>query len=440
MSIKVTSLILKGEFIMNLSLTEVVQGILDMEEGLKPTMLGIGPMSKTLIKAAFSLAKEKDFPLMFIASRNQVDSKELGGGYVCNWDQSSFSQDIDQIANQMGFEGLYFKCRDHGGPWQRDNERNQHLPEKTAMNLAKKSYLEDLLNGFDLLHIDPTKDPFIVGKVIDIEDVLRRTVELIEYVEYERKSRSLPQIAYEVGTEETNGGLTSRDTYEQFIQRLSYLLGQKSLPMPLFIVGQTGTLTRLTENVGIFNPENAKLLAGIAKKYRVGLKEHNGDYLPENILLQHPYLGITAANVAPEFGTTETRAYLELIRAEDQIFQRGKIKEKSRLDQVIKEESVRTERWRKWMVDNRSKLSVEEVLMDMDMVAEITEIGGHYTFDSDSVKLEIQKLYQNLREAGIDGESFVINSLKKALDRYVECFNLGGLTTKIMEKNQAVTV
>lgn len=40
-------------------------------------MIGIGPMSHTLIKASMLLAKEKDFPLMFIASRNQVDADEL---------------------------------------------------------------------------------------------------------------------------------------------------------------------------------------------------------------------------------------------------------------------------------------------------------------------------------------------------------------------------
>ena len=46
------------------------------EKGEKFSMLGIGPMSKTLIKAVLELAKEKDFPIMLIASRNQVDSDE----------------------------------------------------------------------------------------------------------------------------------------------------------------------------------------------------------------------------------------------------------------------------------------------------------------------------------------------------------------------------
>ena len=50
-----------------------------------------------------------------------------------------------------------YLCRDHGGPWQRDKERKDHLPEEEAMRLGKISYVYDLENGFDLLHIDPTK-------------------------------------------------------------------------------------------------------------------------------------------------------------------------------------------------------------------------------------------------------------------------------------------
>jgi len=160
-----------------ITLQEVVQKMLTFKGGEKATMLGIGPMSKTLIKACMLLAKDKDFPLMFIASRNQVDADELGGGYVCNWNQETFAKAIKEVAAETNYDGLYYLCRDHGGPWQRDNERNAHLPEKEAMDLGKKSYLHDLLNGFDLLHIDPTKDPYIVGKVIDPDINVNRTVE-----------------------------------------------------------------------------------------------------------------------------------------------------------------------------------------------------------------------------------------------------------------------
>lgn len=415
-----------------ISLSEVVKKSLGFEEKERASMLGIGPMSKTLIKASMLLAKDKDFPLMFIASRNQVDSNELGGGYVCNWNQKGFAQAIEEVANEINFDGLYYLCRDHGGPWQRDNERNAHLPEEEAMELGKKSYLADLLNGFDLLHIDPTKDPYVVGKSIEMDVVINRTIELIEYVENERKERNLPPISYEVGTEETNGGLTSQESYDKFIQKLTTELENRNLPLPCFIVGQTGTLTRLTENVGHFDAKTSKKLADIAKKYGVGLKEHNGDYLDDAILLEHPTLGITAMNVAPEYGTVETQAYLKLIEVENELYKDGLITEKSNLENVLKAEAVKSGRWKKWMVDGKDKLSFEEIMDDAKLTNLITEISGHYTFNNDSVKAEIQNLFNNLDKAGIDGEKYVINKIKDSIDKYVKCFNLEGFTSKVL--------
>lgn len=415
-----------------ISLSEVVKKSLGFEEKERASMLGIGPMSKTLIKASMLLAKDKDFPLMFIASRNQVDSNELGGGYVCNWDQKGFAQAIEEVANEINFDGLYYLCRDHGGPWQRDNERNAHLPEEEAMELGKKSYLADLLNGFDLLHIDPTKDPYVVGKSIEMDVVINRTIELIEYVENERKERNLPPISYEVGTEETNGGLTSQESYDKFIEKLTTELENRNLPLPCFIVGQTGTLTRLTENVGHFDAKTSKKLADIAKKYGVGLKEHNGDYLDDAILLEHPTLGITAMNVAPEYGTVETQAYLKLIEVENELYKDGLITEKSNLENVLKEEAVKSGRWKKWMVDGKDKLSFEEIMDDAKLINLITEISGHYTFNNDSVKAEIQNLFNNLDKVGIDGEKYVINKIKDSIDKYVKCFNLEGFTSKVL--------
>ena len=414
-----------------MTLTEVVKKGLKMKKEERASMLGIGPMSKTLIKASILLAKEKDFPLIFIASRNQVDSKELGGGYVCNWDQKAFSNAIKEIANEAGFDGLYYLCRDHGGPWQRDKERKDHLSEEEAMKLGKQSYIADLENGFDLLHIDPTKDPYVVGKVIDVNVVLRRTVELIEYVEKERIARKLPEISYEVGTEETNGGLTSVESYEFFIQELLKELDKKGLPHPCFIVGQTGTLTRLTENVGHFNAKASKELSDVARKYEVGLKEHNGDYQDEGILLAHPALGITAMNVAPEYGTVETRAYLKLIELEEMLFAEGIISKKSNLKNCIRKEAVASRRWEKWMTDDTVSKSTEELLQDENIINTITDISGHYTFNNDSVKKEIENLFSNLSEAGVNAEEYVIYKLKESLDRYVECFNLKGYTSRL---------
>jgi hypothetical protein len=47
-----------------------------------------------------------------------------------------------------------------------------------------------------------------------------------------------------------------------------------------------------------------------AGTYGVGLKEHNADYLSD-ILYMHPVFGITAVNVAPEFGVNSIKKSIE---------------------------------------------------------------------------------------------------------------------------------
>lgn len=415
-----------------LSIKKVVDGLLKLQDtGESATLLGIGPMSSNLLQASFELARDYDFPLMFIASRNQVDADELGGGYVNGWDQKRFHDDIRKIANQVCFDGLYYLCRDHGGPWQRDNERNAHLCEEEAMKLARQSYLADIENGFDLLMIDPTKDPFEIGKVIPLDVVLKRTVDLIAYCEKERTRLGLPEIGYEVGTEETNGGLTSTEKYHEFIEKLEKELQAKGLPMPTFIVGQTGTLTRKTEQVGTYHFQNAYNLAAMAKKYSVGLKEHNADYLDDVTLLEHIPANVTASNVAPQYGTEETRAYLKLCDVEDILKKEGLIENASDVRNTLLVKAIKTERWRKWMIGEQRNLQVDEILKDKELSLDILDIAGHYAFNDADVKRELDILYENLAKHHIDGQRFVIDHIKRPLQQYVECYNLKGVTSRI---------
>ncbi|PKG22976.1 class II D-tagatose-bisphosphate aldolase non-catalytic subunit [Niallia nealsonii] len=417
---------------MKLPIKKVVEGLLELQKtGESATILGIGPMSKNCLQATLELSHDDDYPVMFIASRNQVDADELGGGYVNGWNQFTFVEAVKEVAEKIDYKGLYYICRDHGGPWQRDQERNDHLPLEEAMEKGKQSYIADIESGFDLLMIDPTKDPFEVGKVMPLDAVLERTVDLIEFCENERKARNFPEIGYEVGTEETNGGLTSTETYETFINRLKEELGKRNLPMPTFIVGQTGTLTRKTEQVGTFNFKNAYDLAQMAKQYGVGLKEHNGDYLDDVTLLEHIPSQITATNVAPQYGTEETRAYLNLAALEEKLVQNGLITDKSNTREVLLKHAILSERWRKWMIGEQKNLTVNEIMQDAQLSAEILDIAGHYTFNDDAVKDEIEKMYANLRKFNVDGKRYVIDHIKRPIRDYAECYNLKGVTTRI---------
>ena len=415
-----------------LSIKKVVEGLLKLQDtGESATLLGIGPMSPNLLQATFELGQEHDCPLMFIASRNQVDADEFGAGYVNGWDQARFAADIKKAADKAGFDGLYYLCRDHGGPWQRDEERNAHLPENEAMDKAKQSYLADIKAGFDLLMIDPTKDPFVIGKVIPLDVVEKRTVELIQYCEDQRKALGLPEIGYEVGTEETNGGLTSTDKYAEFVKYLETELGSRGLPMPTFIVGQTGTLTRYTEQVGHYNFKNARELSEMAKGFGVGLKEHNADYMDDVTLLEHIPARVTASNVAPQYGTEETRAYLKLVDVEQILVREGLCKDPSDLRNVLLVKAIKTERWRKWMVGEQTKLQVDDILADEELSLRILDISGHYVFNDPEVKAQIEKLYANLAAQHIDGQAFVVEHIKRPIRQYIKCLNLEGVTTRI---------
>lgn len=404
------------------------------QKGRKFTHLGVGPMSDQLLRAALELAQEKKFPLILIASRNQVDSDRFGGGYVCGFDQKRFIERTQRIAEEIGFDGLCYFCRDHGGPWQRDAERSARLPEAEAMEIGLQSYFDDAKAGFDLLHIDPTKDPHCSG-VVPLETVLARTITLIEKIEAERKKQGWKELAYEVGTEETMGGLIEPSAFEWFIRELMQKLREKNLPAPLFVVGQTGTLTRLTSNVGHYDTPTATKLSEITEKYGTGLKEHNGDYLVNKILLEHPVIGLAAMNVAPEFGLVETQALLEFSEIEDKF-----VSEKKRSDirKILALHAVKGERWRKWMMGEKRNASVEEIMKNEEDVALITSMCGHYTLEDAEVKAAVQKLYANTEALGLFPQKYVVKKIKDAIDRYIYCFGLYGTTDELIAAAEGV--
>ena len=57
----------------------------------KTTLLAVGPMSKNCVDATIELSNRYNTPIMLIASRRQIDSKDFGGGYVNNWTTETFS-------------------------------------------------------------------------------------------------------------------------------------------------------------------------------------------------------------------------------------------------------------------------------------------------------------------------------------------------------------
>ena len=130
------------------------------------------------------------------------------------------------------------------------------------------------------------------------------------------------------------------------------------------------------------------------------------------------------------FGTIETMALLELIEVEKQFAKFNMIKEPSNLENVIKYESIHSMKWKKWLTDEVDMSDLDN--LDEQTTLQITELCGHYTYSKPKVALEINKLYENLASIKIDGKRFVIEKLKEEMQKHVRCFNMEGLTSKML--------
>ena len=214
------------------------------------------------------------------------------------------------------------------------------------------------------------------------------------------------------------------DTYEKFIKEIKKRLSEKGLPMPVFIVGQTGTLVESTIQAGSFNFSEAKELSDIAAKYGVFLKEHNADYLDEASLLMHIPTRVAAANVAPQFGMMETQALLALSEVEQKLFAKGQITNKSDIYKVLLESAVKTGRWKKWVSEEKARLSFDEIIKNQEFSREVLDIAGHYTLNETEVKRENQILYDNLGKFNINCDKFIREHIETAIFKYVQCFNM----------------
>lgn len=399
----------------------------------KVTLLGIGPMSKTVVDAAIESAIENDFPLFFIASRNQVDLDKFGSGYVESWNQYSFNGFIERRVKDIGFNGLLFKCRDHGGPWLRDEEFSNKISTKESMGNAFYSYQNDINAGFDILHIDTSKDPNY-AQMVPFNIAVNRAIDLMKRVEKYRTMYFKKLLYYEISLEETSYNCSQISEFSKFIELILDQIKLNKLPKPVFLVGNTGTLTRMDKNIGIFNPEIVIELKKITDRHNIILKEHNADYLDTQCLKKHPELGIGMANVAPEFGKLETEALINLSKLEESFFEQNDIKrfEKSNFIPIIFSNLIKSSRWRKWFPTNNCTSD----LLDNPESKEIVILAcGHYFYSKDELVKARAVLFDNIRRFNIykDPENYVKDNIKKGIKRYVDAFNLKNLTSKILE-------
>jgi len=243
----------------------------------------IGPMSKNIVDAITEFCEETNHKIGLIPSRRQV---EWNGGYVNNWTTEEFSKYTNLT-----------KQRDHSGPGQGTYDDDGYESLKYDCQ-----YL-------DLIHIDPWKKHPVFGSG------LQETIRMIEFC-----YKLNPNIQYEVGTEEA---IRRFEPYElaDLMHQLQHQLSPEVYKQIKYLVIQSGTSLKGTDQTGTYDVNRLKEMIDICKQFNILSKEHNGDYIPVSIIKEKFNLGLDAINIAPEFGVIETQTYLDNIE-DNKLFDR----------------------------------------------------------------------------------------------------------------------
>jgi len=368
----------------------------------KITFLGAGPMSKLVIDSIIELANEYKKLIAIIPSRRQIECADLGGGYVNSFSTEKFANYVRN--NDKG--SFVLLSRDHSGPWQLRNEVDgRKISFTEAMDESKKSLYTDLEVGFDLIHID-TSLGLNFGR--NQEQVEKDLLELLEFCHSNNKNNAL----FEIGADEQSFIPDTFTQTENSLQRILNEIASQKLPKPLFFVSQTGTKVVELENIGAFNsnlnvdgivPSSLHIpnIIKLCENKEILLKEHNADYLSDNVLKWHKRFGIHAANVAPEFGTTESKTLIEIAQS---------LRHYEFIDKFV-ELAIIGKKWEKWMLQNTVASDFKKTI-----------ISGHYHFNDEQfieLKYNLEKI---ALKNNIDVNKTVKNEVKKSISKYLNSF------------------
>lgn len=323
----------------------------------KQFRLGFGPMSPEIIDAIGSYSQKRQYPLMIIASRNQVDHNS---GYVMTTKQ------LAEQASKYSKEYLWL-CRDHCGPYFLDSEKE--LSAVDAVEATKKTIANDIENGFDLIHIDTSR----------CENQYQVAEELIKFC-----LDLNPAIRFEFGTEENVGVTASLEKYRADVAFA------KQFPNMEFVVAQTGSLVMEDRQVGTFDVELVKQLVECANQAGVRLKEHNADYLLVDKIKLRQEAGVHALNIAPQLGVIQT-SFIK-----DVAVWNGVDAEWHEFGAAV----LGTGKWKKWIIDGDDNTKIN--------------IAGHYLFNT----MEYRELIKRI--GGDIWRVELTNYVHKLIDRYAK--------------------
>lgn len=364
-----------------------------------PSDVAFGVTSRNAVDAVLALARRHRRRLMLIASRAQVEGERFGGGYVEGWDTVR----LVNYVRERDPGGNVIVCRDHGGPWQHAVEAGS--PEPEAMASSLRSLREDIAAGVEILHIDTSRDH---SGPASLESAICRLIAL--YRECHEYARTMGRhVLYEIGFEEQSADIGEVAEFDTALMDVADRLTAESLPLPTFVVAQTGTKVVELENRGaiVHDPGAVRTvvrhLAGACGGFGARLKAHNVDYLGEEALRALVDGGVDAVNVAPELGVAETRALLRLLTAMRLTRQRD----------AFLELAYDCEAWRKWLAPQSAADDLHRCVM-----------AGHYVFGTAEFK-EIKKEVRYACDVrGADLDDCLRQAVEAAMLRYLRMVNL----------------
>ena len=222
----------------------------------------------------------------------------------------------------------------------------------------------------NMIHIDPWK------KYSSYEEGLTWTLKMIKFCYNEN-----PNIEFEVGTEESIRKFNAKDI-DILLTDLRLNLTNKEFNQIKYAVIQSGTSLKENVNTGEYNKDRLISMIKVVNNYGLLSKEHNGDYIPINLIKEKMELGLDAINIAPEFGLIETLSY---------------INEGIDIDKFWKI-CYNSRRWDKW-VDNNFNPYIQKL--------DLIKICGHYVLSNpeflkikpnidDKIKFNIKKKLNEL--------------------------------------------
>jgi tagatose-1,6-bisphosphate aldolase non-catalytic subunit AgaZ/GatZ len=307
---------------------------------LKKFKLGVGPMSPEVVDICLDYSKVYDFPIMIIASRNQVDANN---GY-------SFTTKklVDYIKSNINYDpARILICRDHCGPYYGDVDNGLSIED--ALTNCITTIESDVKNGFDLIHVDISR--------VTKEEKYTIANKLISYV-----LKLNPNMMLEFGSEDN---LSVEENNNQIHHDVEF---SKQYPDTIkFVVGRTGSLTKHTQ-VGHFNVEDNTKLAEIIHKHGFLFKEHNADYLTEQDIILRKQAGVDSLNIAPQLGVLHTTVLTTLGKDFENEYNK------------FKEFVIEKEVWKKWITsdvtDDETKLLV----------------SGHYFLNTNEANQLLEKI------------------------------------------------